>query len=172
MSVILSEAQRSRRTPKNFTHVYSPTHLNHTPVLRSHMLPPGHVYILGSNTGTLNVGVTSDLRHRIAQHKSGAFEGFAKKYGCHRLLFAEPFETITEAIAREKQLKGWRRSKKLALVTKANPAYKDLAEFWYTERLGPARSIAEAEKRASAAESEQTSRDPSTSLRSAQDDLP
>ena len=107
------------------------------------MLPPGHVYILGSRTGTLYIGVTSDLALRIGQHKRGAFAGFAAKYGCNRLLYAEPFETITEAIAREKQLKGWTRSKKLLLIAKVNPQYMDLAEHWLAERLGPAQAMAD-----------------------------
>ena len=102
---------------------------------------PGHVYIVGSSTGTLYVGVTSELRMRICEHKLGLREGFAKTYGCHRLLLAEPFATITEAIAREKQLKGWRREKKLALIRKSNPEFRDLAETWTYQRLGPAQSI-------------------------------
>ena len=102
---------------------------------------PGHVYIIGSSTGTLYIGVTSELRLRICQHKLGLWDGFAKTYGCHRLLLAEPFATITEAIAREKQLKGWRREKKLDLIRRSNPDFKDLAETWTYERLGPAQSI-------------------------------
>ncbi len=101
----------------------------------------GHVYILGSNTGTFYIGVTSDLIHRIAQHKSGTYPGFAKQHSCNRLLYMEPFVSITEAITREKQLKGWTRAKKLALISRTNPTYADLAEHWYYEHLGPARSL-------------------------------
>jgi putative endonuclease len=78
---------------------------------------------------------------RIGQHKLGLRDGFAKTFGCHRLLLAEPFSTITEAIAREKQLKGWRRDKKLLLIRKSNPEFKDLAKTWTYERLGPTQSI-------------------------------
>ena len=101
----------------------------------------GHAYIIGSNTGTLYIGVTSELHQRICQHKLGLREGFAKTHGCHRLLLAEPFQTITEAIAREKQLKGWTREKKLSLIRKSNPDFKDLAETGTWERLGPAQPI-------------------------------
>ena len=88
----------------------------------------GHVYILGSDTGTLYIGVTSGLYIRIIQHRKGTLSGFAHKYHCHRLLYVEPFTDIDEAIAREKQLKGWRRQKKLDLIRTTNPDFKDLAE--------------------------------------------
>jgi len=104
---------------------------------------PGHTYIVGSDTGTLYIGVTSELHMRICQHKLGLYEGFSKKYGCHRLLLAEPFHTITEAIAREKQLKGWTRAKKLNLIRQTNPSFKDLAETWTYQRLGPCQAIAD-----------------------------
>ena len=104
---------------------------------------PGHAYIVGSDSGTLYIGVTSELHLRIRPHKLGTFEGFSKQHGCHRLRLAEPFNTITEAIAREKQLKGWTRAKKLNLIRKSNPNFKDLAETWTYKRLGPAQKIAD-----------------------------
>jgi putative endonuclease len=82
----------------------------------------GYTYIMGSPSETLYIGVTSDINTRITQHKEGAFEGFSKTYACTRLLYYEGFEDIRSAIAREKQLKGWRREKKL------NLEFKDLAE--------------------------------------------
>ena len=88
----------------------------------------GYTYIMGSASGTLYIGVTSDLDTRVLQHKNGAYEGFSKIYGCTRLLYYEGFAYIEEAIAREKQLKGWRREKKIALIRKANPEFRDLAE--------------------------------------------
>jgi len=97
----------------------------------------GYVYILGSATGTLYIGVTSDIYNRVMQHGNGAFEGFSKEHCCHRLLYVEPFELMLAAIAREKQLKGWRREKKLALVRKANPDFKDLAADWGGQMIGP-----------------------------------
>jgi putative endonuclease len=91
-------------------------------------MPVGYTYIMGSASGTVNIGVTSNLDRRILQHRNGTFEGFSKKYGCTRLLYYEKFDDIRIAIARETQLKGWRREKKLALIRAVNPEFKDLAE--------------------------------------------
>jgi len=88
----------------------------------------GYTYIMGSHTGTLYIGVTSDIYIRIQQHKDGAFEGFSKQHNCTRLLYYEQHEDITQSIAREKQLKGWRREKNL--IRTQNPKFKDLAETW------------------------------------------
>ena len=93
-------------------------------------MPTGYTYIMGSSTGTLYIGVTSDIFDRATQHKNGLYEGFAKKWGCTRLLYYEQYEDIRTAISRETQLKGWRREKKLNLIRKANPTFKDLAEQW------------------------------------------
>jgi putative endonuclease len=90
----------------------------------------GYTYIMGSHTGTLYVGVTSEIYIRVQQHKNGTFEGFSKEHGCTRLLYYEAHESILESIAREKQLKGWRREKKLNLIRTQNPDFKDLAETW------------------------------------------
>ena len=90
----------------------------------------GYTYILDSATGTLYVGVTSNLYLRMMQHKNGTFEGFSATHGCNRLLYFEGHEDIRISIAREKQLKGWRREKKLNLIRKVNPEFKDLAETW------------------------------------------
>jgi putative endonuclease len=76
----------------------------------------GYVFILGSHTGTLYIGVTSNLYLRVMQHQEGTFEGFTADYGCKRLLYFEGYDDIRTAIAREKQLKGWRREKKLNLI--------------------------------------------------------
>ena len=93
-------------------------------------MPAGYTYIMGSHSGTLYIGVTSDLNTRVKQHKNGTFEGFSKKYGCTRLLYYEEYDDIRIAIGREKQLKGWRREKKLNLIRTFNPELKDLAEKW------------------------------------------
>jgi putative endonuclease len=90
----------------------------------------GYIYILGSHTGTLYIGVTSNLYQRVLEHKEGMLEGFTATYGCKRLLYFEFYESIRVAIAREKQLKGWRREKKLNLIRTINPEFKDLAETW------------------------------------------
>ena len=91
----------------------------------------GYVYILGSRQMTLYVGVTSDLERRVWQHKTKAIEGFTSKYGVDRLLYFERFERIEGAIEREKQIKRWRREKKLDLVETMNAGYLDLAEDWF-----------------------------------------
>jgi putative endonuclease len=101
----------------------------------------GYTYILGSLSGTLYIGVTSDLYVRVLQHRRGAFESFSKDRACTRLLFFEQFTDISSAIAREKQLKGWRREKKLALIRTINPQFKDLAELWGSQMIGPQESI-------------------------------
>ena len=86
------------------------------------------VYILSSNSGTLYLGVTDSLTRRMLEHKGGAIEGFASKYHCDRLVYYEEFDNIFKAISREKQLKGWRRSRKIALLQSVNPRWADLAE--------------------------------------------
>jgi putative endonuclease len=89
------------------------------------------VYILGSLSGTLYVGITSNLSFRVSQHKEHTFRGFTAKYEATRLLYYETYGEVTTAIRREKQLKTWRREKKIALITKMNPTWKDLSREWY-----------------------------------------
>lgn len=79
-----------------------------------------------NNSGTLYIGVTSKLKDRVWQHKHKLVEGFTKKYNIYKLIYFEQTEDINSAIAREKQLKRWRRSKKIALIEKENPEWKDL----------------------------------------------
>ena len=93
-------------------------------------MKPGHVYILGSKTGTLYTGVTSDLNRRVLQHRAGIRSRFASKYNCDRLVCSRGFEDISSAIAHEKQIKGWTRAKKIALIETHNPEWKDLAKIW------------------------------------------
>ena len=80
---------------------------------------------------TLYTGVTSNLETRIWQHRNKAFEGFTKKYNCDRLVYYEEFSEIDQAIAREKQVKAWVRSKKNELVDSINPEWNDLAAEWF-----------------------------------------
>jgi putative endonuclease len=98
------------------------------------------VYILGSRTGTLYVGMTGFLNTRIGQHKSGLIEGFTKKYGCDRLLYYETYGDVGRAKRRELQLKGWRREK-IKLIEKMNPRWEDLAEHWGQEVLPRGKSL-------------------------------
>jgi putative endonuclease len=76
----------------------------------------------------------------VHQHKSLEMEGFASKYKCTRLVYFESFDNVLKAIGRDKQLKGWRRSKKIALIEKVNPRWEDLAEKWGAEVLFPGQS--------------------------------
>lgn len=86
-----------------------------------------YVYILASErNGTLYIGVTSNLRQRLDQHIGEQTNGFTKKYHIHRLVYYESCDNAEQAIWREKNLKGWNRSWKLALIEKANPKWDDL----------------------------------------------
>ena len=86
-----------------------------------------HVYLLANRkNGTLYVGVTSDLVRRIWQHREGVADGFTKQYGIHDLVWFEATTSIEAAIAREKQIKNWKRQWKVALIEKANPDWRDL----------------------------------------------
>ena len=89
------------------------------------------VHILASQErSTLYIGVTSNLGGRIWQHRTGQTKGFVGKYHVLRLVHAEPCETMEEAIAREKQLKRWRRAWKINLIEDHNPEWRDLAVTW------------------------------------------
>ena len=91
-----------------------------------------HVYILSNRRRTvLYIGVTNNLQRRLAEHKAGQISSFTKKYKATELVYFEFFNSIEEAIAREKQLKGWRREKKLKLVLKFNRYMKDLSNDWF-----------------------------------------
>ena len=93
-------------------------------------------YIMASRrNGTLYTGVSSNLAGRVWQHRAGTFKGFSARYGCKTLVWFEPYELIVDAIAREKQIKKWRRAWKLALIEAINPQRLDLAEPWFTDSL-------------------------------------
>ena len=89
-----------------------------------------YVYIVGSRSGTLYIGITSNIERRVREHKSGEFEGFASQYHCDRVVYYESFDDVNKAIGREKQLKGWVRRKKIAFIESVNPRWQDLAEKW------------------------------------------
>jgi putative endonuclease len=92
---------------------------------------PYFTYIVASRSHTLYVGVTSDLRKRVFQHKWKEHDGFTERYNCDRLVWFEISQEVRKAIAREKQVKHWRREKKIALIEKMNPAWTDLSKDWY-----------------------------------------
>jgi putative endonuclease len=87
----------------------------------------GWLYIVASKrNGTLYLGVTSDLPTRIWQHRTGAGDGFSKKYGCTRLVWFEHFDNLHDAREREWQMKKWKRAWKIELIEKSNPQWRDL----------------------------------------------
>jgi putative endonuclease len=87
------------------------------------------VYIMASKpNGTLYIGVTSNLQKRVWEHKSDSVDGFTKRYGVHRLVYFELHQDMLMAIAREKQLKKWKRAWKLELIEAQNPDWKDLSD--------------------------------------------
>ena len=89
------------------------------------------VYILTSrNNKVMYIGVTNCLERRLYEHKNELVDGFTKTYHVHKLVYYEETSDVNAAIAREKQLKGWRREKKSALVETMNPLWKDLSEDW------------------------------------------
>lgn len=88
-----------------------------------------YVYILtGRSDKVLYTGVTNNLSRRMEEHAGGTGSQFTKKYHIHKLIYVEAFHDIKSAILREKQIKGWRREKKLALITAQNPNWLDLRE--------------------------------------------
>ena len=89
--------------------------------------PVFFVYILASLSGTLYVGMTDDLPLRIQQHRNGTYDGFTKKYKVNRLMYVEGFQDSHAARARERQIKKYSRAKKMALIEKDNPQWKDLS---------------------------------------------
>ena len=89
------------------------------------------VYIMTNRSKTLYVGVTNSLRRRVWQHITGQGSEFAKQYKVDRLVYYERFEDVRNATVREKQIKGWLRIKKIALIISVNPTWADLSEGWY-----------------------------------------
>jgi putative endonuclease len=86
-----------------------------------------YVYIMSNRTHALYIGVTNDLENRAGQHQERASSGFTQRYHLIRLVYFEQYDKIADAIAREKQLKGWRRSEKIALIESLNPQWSDLS---------------------------------------------
>ncbi|WP_226742864.1 GIY-YIG nuclease family protein [Polaribacter gangjinensis] len=90
-----------------------------------------YIYFLtNKNKTVIYIGVTSNLLKRIYQHKSKQYKGFTTKYNCDQLVYYEEFDDITQAIAREKQLKAGNRKRKESLINLENPNWNDLSEGW------------------------------------------
>jgi putative endonuclease len=89
-----------------------------------------YVYIVASKSRAIYVGMTGFLMARVLQHRSGEGGDFSRKYRTHRLVYFEAFQNVGKAIARETEIKKWRREKKVALIQKENPTWEDLAAGW------------------------------------------
>jgi len=98
------------------------------------------VYIMSSQRRVLYIGLSSKLEQRVYQHKQHAFRGFTAKYNVTSLVYFESFDDVLVAIDREKEIKGWRREKKIELIESINPKWKDLSYGWYQQnRYAPDR---------------------------------
>ncbi|HHT9131536.1 MAG TPA: GIY-YIG nuclease family protein [Candidatus Tripitaka californicus] len=89
-----------------------------------------YVYIMTNKSGTLYTGITNNLERRVFEHKHCLVEGFTKKYKLTRLVYYEAVGDALTAIKWEKQIKGWLRKKKIALIESVNPKWKDLSAEW------------------------------------------
>jgi putative endonuclease len=89
-----------------------------------------HVYMLASKSRTLYVGITGSLMARVLRHRSGEGSAFTRKYRANRLVWYQSFESVGHAIARETEIKAWRREKKVALIIVSNPTWEDQAADW------------------------------------------
>jgi len=90
-----------------------------------------YVYILSSRSRNLYTGVTNNLARRVSEHREGRIPGFTHRYRIHRLVYFESYRDVRDAISREKEIKGWRRSKKVALIEEHNRRWDDLAAGWF-----------------------------------------
>ena len=96
-----------------------------------------HVDIVASLSGTLYVGLTDDLALRLVQHRNGTYDGFTKRYRINRLVYVEVFRDSAAAAARERQIKKFRREKKIALFSESNPGWKDVSRDLFAVRRAP-----------------------------------
>ena len=101
-----------------------------------------YVYIMTNKSRTLYTGVTNDLERRVYEHKKKLVPGFTTKYNITRLVYFEVTQDVGAAIAREKQIKGWLRTKKIALIDSVNPGWRDLSVDWsLVKQRCPARKL-------------------------------
>ena len=124
------------------------------------------VYILANRSRGLYTGVTGNVERRMIEHRDGLVAGFTTRYRIFRLVYLEIFGDVRDAIAREKEIKGWRRDKKIRLIERGNPAWVDLAESLPTvyggkERGGEKRREVGRQARAEAKANSKTKADPS-----------
>ncbi len=94
-----------------------------------------YVYIMTNSSRTLYIGVSNNLLRRVIEHKTGEIKGFTSKYNISMLVYYKKGDDINAAIFREKQLKGWRREKKIALIESFNPDWHDLSKDWFDQAI-------------------------------------
>jgi putative endonuclease len=126
-SGIPRQARNDKAGPSGASHVIPSAARNPSGVTMKQY----YVYIMTSPSGTLYTGTTNNLKRRVYEHKHKLIEGFTQKYNITRLVYFEETGDVSTAIAREKQIKGWRRSKKIALIESLNPKWQDLSDGWY-----------------------------------------
>jgi len=95
-----------------------------------------YVYIVTNRSKTLYTGVTGRLKQRLWEHKTGACDGFTKRYKIDWLVYYEVYKYVNNPIAREKQIKRWSKIKKMRLIVGMNPAWRDLSEGWFPKLEG------------------------------------
>jgi len=96
-----------------------------------------YVYIMTNRSKTLYTGVTNDIERRVYEHKQKLIDGFTKRYNLTMLVYYETTDDVRSAIGREKQIKGWLRSKKTTLIESVNPEWRDLSDGWYERQPDP-----------------------------------
>jgi putative endonuclease len=96
-----------------------------------------YVYIVASRTHVLYCGVTNSLQRRVTEHRDAETPGFTGTYRCNRLVWFECYQYVGNALNREKQIKRWRRGKKIWLIEQMNPTWADLSEAWTRETADP-----------------------------------
>jgi len=99
------------------------------------------VYIMAGASGAIYIGVTNDLQRRVLEHKNKGVPGFTARYNLTKLVYFESFSDVRAAIAREKQLKGWVRRRKVALIESMNRTWSDLSPDWMRSAAGAAKAV-------------------------------
>jgi putative endonuclease len=100
-----------------------------------------YVYIVASRSHVLYCGMTDSIQRRAEEHREGRIAGFTTTYQCNRLVWFERYQYVNNAIDREKQIKRWRRAKKIWLIERTNPTWADLSEAWRKETAGPSTAL-------------------------------
>ena len=99
------------------------------------------VYFMAGASGVIYIGITNDIERRVLEHKNKSVPGFSARYNLQKLVYFEVFGDVHAAIAREKQLKGWLRRRKIALIDSVNPKWNDLSPEWVRSAAGAAKAV-------------------------------